>query len=290
MRSVKFMFMRVKSLIVGILFGILSFAFWACSSDKKDAQKLLDEARGLYKNGDYILAKKAVDSLKTLYPKAFTQINASFALVDSIRKDENNRIISRCDSLMRIYNPVIDSVKQFFIYQRNKEFQEKGFYISKDDFTGAQLSYTTLRSGVDETDGQIYIESVFIGKQIHNKIKVSLKDGSFAESLPVNGEGLNFRFSNMGKQYEIIKFAGNDENGVAAFIAAHFNAPITVFLSGEGNYLYTLSKKSGSAINKAYELSVLLKQLDSLKTEKEKAQYRLRYIETKGINPVTPNN
>lgn len=279
--------MKLISLVKGITIGMMFFAAWACSSDKKDAQKLLEDARVLYRQGEYVQAKKTVDSLKSLYPKSFDQINQSFVLVDSIRQKQNEETINQCDSLIKVYRPVIDSVKKYFIYQRNKEYQETGFYIYKTAYTGEQLTGTTLRAGVDEKDGGIYVESVFIGNHLHDRIKVSAKDGSYVESLPVTGEGLNFRFSNMGKQYEIIKFAGKDDNGVAGFIAAHADKPITVFLSGGNNDSYTLPNNAKTAILKTYELSTLMRQLDSLKTEKEKAEYKIYYIKTKGQNPTT---
>ena len=255
----------------------------ACSSDDKAAQQRLDKARELFRQGDYTLAKQEIDSMKTLYPKAFDRIKESFVLVDSIRYAENTEMIAACDSLMAAYMPVIDSMKQYFIYQRNKEYQETGFFIPKEGYTGDKLSYTTLRSGVDEKDGKIYIESVFIGNQIHNQIKVSTKDGSFAESLPVTDEGFNFRFSELGKQFEVIKFAGknDNDNGVAQFVYANEDKPITVTLSGGSKNTYTLPQNSKKAIVKALDLSVMMTQMDSLKTEKEKALYKLQYLKDK---------
>lgn len=282
-RFAKILLVMRSSIIQKIVFfAAIVLLVSACSPDKKAAQEMLTQARELYKNGEYTKSKQTIDSMKVLYPKAFDQINAGFALTDSIRKGENTLIIAQCDSLITTYTPIIDSMKQYFIYQRNKEYQETGFFIPKEGYTGEKLTNTTLRSGVDEKNGQIYLESVYIGGQIHNQIKVSTKDEAFAESLPVTSEGLNFRFSNLGKQFEVIKFAGKDDNGVSKFIVTHIDKPVTVTISGQGNITYTLSANAKSAINKAYDLSVMMTQLDSLKTEKEKAQYKLHYLDNKG--------
>lgn len=282
-RFAKILLVMRSSIIQKIVFfAAIVLLVSACSPDKKAAQEMLTQARELYKNGEYTKSKQTIDSMKMLYPKAFDQINAGFALTDSIRKGENTLIIAQCDSLITTYTPVIDSMKQYFIYQRNKEYQETGFFIPKEGYTGEKLTNTTLRSGVDEKNGQIYLESVYIGGQIHNQIKVSTKDEAFAESLPVTSEGLNFRFSNLGKQFEVIKFAGKDDNGVSKFIVTHIDKPVTVTISGQGNITYTLSANAKSAINKAYDLSVMMTQLDSLKTEKGKAQYKLHYLDNKG--------
>lgn len=252
----------------------------ACSSDEKAAQQQLDSARQLYKDGYYSEAKQAVDSLRAHYPKAFKQIDESFLLVDSIRYSENEQIIEKCDSIITAYTPIIDSVKKLFIYQRDEKYQEKGTFIPKEGYTNLQLTSTLLRAGVEE-EGKLYIESVFIGSQTHNKVKVSTKDGSYAESQQVSGDGFIFRFSNLGKQFEVIKYTGPDENGVAQFVAANQDKPITATLSGQGNYSFQLSKASKTGISKAYELSVMMSQLDSIKTEKEKAQFTMMKLEEK---------
>lgn len=252
----------------------------ACSPDEKAAQQQLNNARQLYKDGHYTEAKQAIDSLRANYPKAFKQVDESFLLVDSIRYSENELIIEKCDSMITVYTPIIDSVKNLFIYQRDEKYQEKGTFISKEGYTNLQLTSTLLRAGVEER-GKLYVESVFIGGQTHNKVKVSVKDGSYAESQQVNGDGFIFRFSNLGKQFEVIKYTGPDENGVAQFIAANQDKPITATLSGQGNYSFQLSKASKTGIAKAYELSVMMTQLDSIKTEKEKAQFRIMSLDEK---------
>jgi len=138
-----------------------------------------------------------------------------------------------------------------------------------------------LRSGVTE-DGKLYVESVFIGSQKHNKLRVSLKDGSFAETQAVTDDGLNYRFSNMGKNYEIVRFAGPDENGVGKFIFSNSDKALTATITGNGKYSYTLPQVTKSAIAKSYELSVMMSQLDSLKTAKEMAAFRLYNMDNKG--------
>jgi len=271
--------MRVSFISKAILI-ISALTVIACSSDEKAAQESLNNAREFYAQGDYTRAKEEIDSLRSKYPKSFKQIDASFLLVDSIRRAENTKTIERCDSLVAAYIPMIDSVKKYFVYQRDEKYQETGTYIPKEGYTGLQMTSTLLRSGVEES-GQLYIESVFLGSQTHNKLKVATKDGSFAESPEVSGDGFIFRFSNLGKQYEVIKYSGQNENGLARFIVANQDKPITATLSGQGNYSFTLSKISKTAIAKSYDLSVMMTQLDSINTEKEKAQFRIMSLDEK---------
>ncbi|MDR1884077.1 MAG: hypothetical protein LBR26_15060 [Prevotella sp.] len=260
---------------------ILFVVLLACGAKDDGARRRLDSARRFYANKEYLQAKQEIDSIKILYPKAFDQIRASLVFLDTVRRAENEQIIAGCDSLIALHTPALDEIKSRFSFQRNKEYQETGSYIPKESATGGGITGAMLRSGVGE-DGILYIESVFVGpKQKHNRIEVSAKDGSFARSLAVNDDGLNYRFSNMGKEYEIIRFAGKSENGIARFVFTNSNAPLTVTLEGQGKYTYSLSQTAKSSISGSFRLSTMMLQLDSLKTAKEKAEYRIYYLDNK---------
>jgi hypothetical protein len=251
----------------------------ACAAKDDGAKQRLAAARRLYAGKDYTAAKQEIDSLKILYPKSFVQIRAGLALLDTIRRAENEQVITECDSLIATYGPDLTKLKSLFTLRRDKEYQESGSYILKENPVGDIITGTTLRTGVGE-DGVLYIESVFVGaKQKHTQIRVSAKDGSFARSLAVDDDGLNYRFANRGKDYEVIRFAGKDENGVARFIFTNEDKPLTVTL--EGNYSYTLSQAIKSAVSESFRLSTMMLQLDSLKAAKEKAAYRIYYLDNK---------
>lgn len=258
---------------------LLSFFLLACTSENNGAQQQLEAARKFYTQKEYTLAKQQLDSLKINYPKAFPQLQAGMALLDSVRRGENELTIISCDSLIKTFEPKVEQQKKLFSFQKDKQYQETGNYIPKESVT-AYLSGTTLRSGVKET-GQVYIESVFIGGQKHNKLKISTKDGSYIETLAVNDDGLNYRFTNGGKTYEVLHFTGANENGISKFIFANMDKLLTATLDGQGKYTYTLSQQTKSAIAKSLQLSVMMLQLDSLKTEKEKAEYRIYYLDNK---------
>lgn len=261
---------------------VISLAiFFACGQKDNGAASRLDAARKLYTEKQYQLAKQEIDSIKILHPKSYDEIRAGLAFLDTIRRAENAKIITECDSLITLYEPEIAKVKTAFSFQKNKEYQETGSYIPKESVSGGMISQTTLRSGVAE-DGTLYIESVFVGpKQKHNRIKISTKDGSFAQSQPVTDDGLNYRFSNMGKEYEVIRFVGASENGIGKFIYVNSQTPLTVTLDGQSKYSYQISQSVKSAIGKSVQLSTIMLQMDSLKTAKEKAEFHIYYLDNK---------
>ena len=148
----------------------LSICLLACGPKENEAESRLESARKFYSEKQYAKAKQEIDSIRILYPKSVNERRQSLLLLDSVRREENNQIISECDSLIILYQPEVDKMKTLFTYQRDKTYQETGTYIPKESFTGGQITNTTLRPGVEE-NGRLFIESVFIGgKQRHNKI------------------------------------------------------------------------------------------------------------------------
>lgn len=256
-----------------VFLTLLTVFLFACGTKDDGAKLSLETARTFLKQGEFELAKQQIDSLNSLYPKAIDERKASLALLDSVRRGENDYTIKLCDSLILLVAPQIEKHKTQFIFQQNKEYQETGTFVPKETASNGPITGTTLRSGVGE-DGVLYLESVYVGGQKHNKIKVTAKDGSFVESLPVTEEGLLYRFSNMGKNYEVVRFVGEKENGVAKFIFVNKDTPLTVSLEGQNKYSYTLSQTLKSAVSKSYQLSSMMLQLDSLKTAKEKAEFK----------------
>ncbi len=138
----------------------------------------------------------------------------------------------------------------------------------------------------------MYIESVYIGGQIHNSIKVNTKDGKFAETLPIEGDGFVFRFNHMGKQYEIVQATSVHDNGLANFIFAYADSPLTVTLKGKNTTSFALPNIQKKAIADSYQLSRLMLQKDSLATAKDKAQMRIKYLNAKrdSIPVVLPSS
>lgn len=257
-----------------------SIVLAACGEKKNDeAIAYLDNIHTLYNNGDYEEALSMSDSLQILYPKAFKEIKEGLTLKQDIRRALNQRYITDCDSLLSVYEPKIDSLKKLFILQKDKNYQEVGVYIPKITNTNS-LTGTTLRSGVYE-DGRLYLESVYLGGQLHNKVKIATRDKNSAESLPVNDDGLNFRFSNLGQQYEVIKVMPIHNNGLVEFICTYADQSLTVTLDGKSKTSFALSNAQKKAITDSYQLSTWILQQDSLMTAKDKAETLIRYLDSK---------
>lgn len=259
------------------LFTIIILTIASCSDDHKGAIQRLENSRQFLSVQEFGKAKAEIDSLNKLYPKSFEQREAGILLLDSIRKAENNYIIGNMDKQLADQEPVLEKMKGDFVFLKDEKYQETGSYISKNIAGSGVLSNTTLRVGVEE-DGRIYLESVYVGGQKHNRLKVSAGD-LFAETLEAEGDGFVYRFTDLGKTYEVIRFIGANENKVSKFIAENSKSTLKVQLSGQHTTSYTLSQTLKDAVRKSYELSSQMLLVDSLKAEKEKAEFRNFYLD-----------
>jgi hypothetical protein len=263
------------------LIFILSWGFYSCGGNKKDAKNLLQEAETAYNEFNYILAKLKIDSIKILFPKAFDEITAGFALMQQIRMAENQRNIQYCDSMLREQYNQLNAMLTKFDYVRDNRYQEFGEYYPKVYPHDSSLNQNGLRSGVGEK-GVLFIESVLSGSSIqHTQIKVRARDGSFAETHSVTSDGLNYRFKTLEKSYEIVRFTGSFENGIANFIYSFKNEPLTVDFIGKRTISIPLNNAAKQGIVQSFELSTLILNIEQLKFEKEKSETLIRYLESR---------
>ena len=262
-----------------LVFLAMVLAITSCSSKTLKAKDYLDIAQKAYQEGNYECAKSNIDSIKLVYPKAFKEIRAGFDLLQEVRRAENKRNILFIDSMIESNITKLKALQVNFDFVRDENYQEFGNYIPKLTPSVKTLEQNTLRSGVSEK-GVLFLESVLSGNNInHNKIKVSIPDGSYAESLVVTADGLNYKFTTLNKTYEIVRFFGNDESGVAEFIHTFQDSPITLDYSGKKTYSKALSNTEKKAISQSFELSITLYEIEDLKYEKGKSEALLRYLE-----------
>lgn len=256
----------------------------SCTGKNRGAKEFLHEAGEAYDKGNYALAKLKIDSIRTVYPKAFDEINAGFELMQQVRLAENQRNITYCDSMLRVSYDQLNEMLTKFDYVRDDRYQEFGEYYPKSYPHQSSLGRNGLRSGVREK-GSLFIESILSGSKVnHNRVRVTSREGSFAETGVVTADGLNYRFSTLDQSYEIVRYTGNDENGIAQFIYTYQEQPLTVHFMGNRTVTSNLTNAAKKGIGDSYELSMLLLNIEQLKLEKEKSEVLINYLQSRN-NP-----
>lgn len=261
----------------------ISFAFLSCNKDKEAAQIKLKEARNLYENLEYGSAKKTLDELKTSYPKEIATQKEGLLLMREIELNEQKRNIVFCDSMIKIKNAEADSIKQYFTLEKTS-YDSQGRYIDKT--YNPQLGYAPkyIKIHVNE-DADLVLSSVHKGTPIkHNQIKISTSTGEYAETeiIPYDG-GANYSFKDIdGNTYETVSFQKGRDNGVIQFIYNYANSKITLeYLGGKKSNPIVLTDKQKNALVNTVNFSDILKDIHQFTQEKEKAEKRLEYLETK---------
>ena len=269
-----------------LIFSVLwaSLVLISCSSDNREAKDALSRARQYYAEADYVAATQEIDSLKKSYPKAFDEIKASLSLLDSVRRGENELIIRQCDSMLINTQHELDSLRKLFHLRFDKKYDEKATYIPKEGHSSGLIRQTTLRSGVVE-DGDMFIESIFVGNsKRHYRLKITDKDGNSVQTENETGDGLNYKTTTPATTYEIIKFVEAKLNGLPQFIDINRRGGLTATLEGDARYSYKLPQQVVNSLSQSYRLSSAIKRGDSLIVEKDKAQYKIEYLDNRGQN------
>ena len=263
--------------------AIIFISLIACNSDKKQANAYLENAQRLYEHGEYALAKSNLDSIKALFPKEFAVQKQGLQLRRTIEVKENEQNLILCDSLLKIRLIEAETMKTGFLFEKDPEYDDTGKYMDKSQKIEAKLQSSCIRIYVNES-GELFFSSVYHGNRPiqHSKLKVSLTNGDYAETLQIPHDGgLNYSFVDDGRTTEIVTYTSGKDNGVINFIYGNKESVLKAELLGKEKYTFTISATDKEVLVKTVDFAVVLADIDKLKKEIEKSTQRLRYLEGK---------
>ena len=251
----------------------------ACNNQNRGARQLLAQAEAAYEASNLPLTLLLIDSIHTAFPRAFPERNAGIALRQRVRMAENVRNIAFIDSMLYVKRPEFDQQRQLFDFIRDPELHTIGEYYPRIYPHHASMNRSGIRAGVTER-GVLFIESVLLNNPIrHSQVRFSIRDGGFVETLSVTSEGFNHRFTTNEGSFEIVRFRGNDENGVSNFVETFQNEPITVHFIGTRTVTNPLSNAERQGIIQALEFSILMNDIHRLEFERDRSEVLIRYLE-----------
>ncbi len=265
------------------LFIVLLLGLIACQSDEKKASERLERARQYSNEGSFNAAKLEIDSIRTLYPKAYKVIKQAIVLMREVEYKEQTKTNTYCDSIIIVLQKKAELLKGNFILDQDKEYQDNGNWILKSQRVEDNIGRSYLRTGVSD-NGDMYIASVYYGKAAlkHNAIRISTPDGLFAETLPIDFDGANnFSFTDGGMTTEVVNYAHKNENGVAGFIKLYGNQQLKVTYLGGNPYSIILDEKTKQAIRQTYELAQVLSDIFRFNQEKRLSAAKIEYLKRK---------
>lgn len=236
-------------------------------SDKELALDHLNKAERCFSKNELNAAKLQLDTINKQFPKEVATRKKADMLFTRIQLLEQKRNLVYADSLVIIKQVEFDSIAKNFNFEKDEKYEDVGNYIYKKQGTEENAGRTYIKPLVEET-GMFILSSLYCSvKPIkHNHAKFSVGD-LFAETEVVPEEsGYNYSFKDGNATFETVIYRSNSNEAIANFVQQNANKPILVTLTGaKGKMSYTLSSNEKKAISEAYNLSIVLKDLQNLK-------------------------
>ena len=267
------------------LMTVLAVCCFITSCGKgNEAQKRLEEAKGMYENQQFILAKNAIDSIHILFPSEIEVRKQALTLMRLVERSESERNIAYCDSLIPIRLNESVELKKGFDFEKDVTYDRIGKYIWKTMAIESNVERSYIRCGVDE-EGVMYIASVYFGRSPinHTGLTFSTNDGTHAETpaIPYDG-GTNYRFQDLGNTTEVVTYRGNNCKTIASLVmVVNEKERIKATYTGGKAFSLFLSDADKKAIQATYELATVLTEIDSLQRERVRSEKKINLIDQK---------
>ena len=263
----------------GLLMMCLCCTLFSCNDTEKKAEEKLQAARHAFEQGSYNEAKILIDSIKTLYPKAFDVRRAGIGLMQEIELKEQERSLVYLDSMLQTKQQVFDAIKSKYVFEKDAEYQNIGHYLHPSQIIEKNLHRSFLRFQVDE-NGIMSMTSIYCGfRNIHHiAVKVIAPDGSFAET-PASKD--SYETTDLGETIEIADYKMGEDGNVMGFLYLNKDKNIKIQYQGERPYSTAMSPTDRQALADVYELAQLLSSISEIKKNMEEANLKIGFVKRK---------
>lgn len=254
-----------------------------CRNEKSTALSQLEQAQNLYENAQFGFARQMLDELKKQYPKELNIQIKVLRLMREIELSEQKRNILYSDSMLIILQAKINSMKPYFTFIKDSQYDNTGRYINKKYISAIDNNGSHIKIDINEW-GDMALISVYSGRSSikHNRLKVITSSGEYAEteSIPFDGCA-NYSFQNNGIMHETVTYQKGKDNGVIRFIYHYSNEKLTMEYCGEKKTIsIPIGNKAKTAMVETVDFALLLTEINQFKKEKKKAEKRIEYLQT----------
>jgi hypothetical protein len=273
----------MKKLFFSLFLGFV-VAMTGCNRYEKEARGRLENARNMYRQDELFAAKNEIDTIRTRYPKEIKVLKEALELMRQVELKEVVRNIAYCDSMIPVRQAELPELTKGFVFEKDSLYEEKGNYVWKQQTIERNVERSYVRCGVNET-GEMYLASVYFGNRPvkHTGIRISNADGVFTTtaSIPYDG-GVNYRFEDLGNTTEVVTYKGDQCVDAVKFIYDNNNQRLKVEYTG-GSKAFTMYMAEGDkkAIVSTFNLATALSDVETLRTERDKAIRKKEYLEKK---------
>ena len=263
----------------GLTTLVLAALLTACGSDDRKAGELFQRAELSFADGDYSLAKLQIDSIRTLYPKAFDVRKSAVRLMQQVDLKEQQKTLVYLDSVMAVKQAELDSIKGRFVLEKDTAYQEVGNYFYPTQVVEKNIGRSFLRGQVNEL-GEMSLTSIYCagGNIHHTAVKVTAGD-LFAET-PASLD--SYETTDWGKAIEKADYKLGNDGGVIAFLVANRDKKnIRLEFIGDRNYKTVMQPNDVKAIAELSELARILTGIEEIKKEQKEANLKIQFVTRK---------
>lgn len=262
-----------------ILIPALLLVLSSCNQDEKNAGELLQRAEASFSASNFSEAKMQIDSIRTLYPKAFEARKAAIKLMQQIDLEEQNRSLAYLDSVMAVKQASLDSIKGNFVLEKDTAYQEVGNYFYPTQVVEKNIGRTFLRACVSEK-GEMSLTSIYCagGNIHHNAVKVSSGD-AFAQT-PASVD--SYETTDLGRAIEKADYKLGADGGVIGFIVANRDAKsLKLEFIGDKTYRTVMYSNDIKAIAQVSDLARILLSMEEIRKEQKEANLKIKFVTKK---------
>lgn len=271
-------FHRMKKTIFPFISILLALTcLMACGGVERKASAKLDIAKQAYAQGDYARAKAELDSIKTLYPKAFDTRREGNRLERRVELAVQRLAMARLDSLLSATQARLEQLKPAYAFEKDEEYQQTGTYLHPSQVVERNLHRSFLRFQVDE-QGKVSMTSIYCGRTSihHTSVKVSAPDGTFAQT-PASPD--SYETTDLGEHIEKADYKLKQDGGVIEFVALNPDKSLRVDFMGDRTYTTHLTKTDKQAAGAILELAEVLDSIAQVKHDMEECRLKIGFLE-----------
>ena len=248
------------------IYNILSAAtvalmLFSCGSKVEQVDgELLARARTEYENGNYNAARKLIDSIRIVSPKAYKLLHDAEVLRHEILIKEQERNVAFYEEGVRNLEATRKSLASNLVYNKKGKY-----YTVKSQDISKNSKNNFLRASVYD-DGTMLLTSFYRGKKKLNYRKLTLSSNGTHVSCdkvvePIRYDSRNYKY-------------GNDD-GLIDFICAA-KGRIEVELSNDKDrVVYVMRDSDIEAVREIFELRHAIVAVRNAEVELKKSKYIL---------------
>ena len=272
---VKNMILSMRNIYKTLSVAFAAFALFSCGSKvEKQGNDLLDRAKVCYENGEYNKARMLIDSIKIVSPKAYKSLREAELLRREVMVKEKERDVAFFEEEVNRLIAVRDSLAAKLVFEKDKRFQNKGFYSVKSQSMSQNTKNNFIRASVHE-DGAMYLTSFYRGKSLkHNTVTLS-SGGTF---VSCDKTFMERNYKDYGVNNERRDYKYGEDNGLVDFIVAS-DGKIEVELSGgKDKKTYTMREADIAAVRSVFALSRAIIAVKEAEKMLDEARFSLDFL------------